>query len=102
MNQARWRASHQVCPRHDNCRRQDSFKVLFLISFHRYTSWTRSISGPFCILVGSSPSFGTVQIAALLDMPRVCRDDAVGHTQKTLGDDFRDLKGIEVLPLHLS
>jgi hypothetical protein len=34
-------------------------------------------------------------------MPRVCRDDAVGHTEKTLGDDFRDLKGIEVLPLRL-
>jgi hypothetical protein len=49
--QARLAPPHQVCPRHNNCRLQDSLEILFLLRFHKSTSrsTTRSTSGPFCV-----------------------------------------------------
>jgi hypothetical protein len=51
------------------------------------------MGGPSCL--------GAFQVAALLDMPRVCRNDGMGHTQKPLRNDPRHLEAIEVLLLGL-
>jgi hypothetical protein len=43
------------------------------------------------------PDFGAIQVAALLEMTRVCRNDGIGQTQKTLRNDSGDFEAIKVL-----
>jgi hypothetical protein len=62
---------------------------------------TRSTSSPFPVTLGRPPCLGAIQVAALLDMARVCRNDGIGHTQKTLRDDSSHLEAIKVFLPHL-
>src|SRR5579864_5518459 len=52
--------------------------------------------------MGSPPSLGIIQAAALLDVARVCRNDGIGYAEETPGNDASDFEAIEVLALHFS
>src|ERR1700682_338747 len=62
---------------------------------------TRSTSSPLCVALGSPPCLSAIQVAVLLDMARVSRNDGIGHTQKTLRNDSGNFKAIKVLVPHL-
>src|SRR6202140_2416127 len=58
--------------------------------------------GPCCILLCRLPDIGAIQVAALLNVARVRRNDGIGQTQKTLCNDSGYFETIEVLPTHLA
>jgi hypothetical protein len=53
-------------------------------------------------LLGRSPDFGAIEVAALLDMARMRRNDGIGQAQKTLGYNPGDFEAIEVLPTYFA
>ncbi len=62
---------------------------------------TGSASGRFCVVLRRAPGRDAIQVAALLDVSRVCCNDGIGDTQKTFRNNSRDLDAIEVLLLYL-
>jgi hypothetical protein len=47
------------------------------------------------------PAFAAVELAALLDVPRMCENGGIGHTEKTLCDNASHLEAIEVVSFYL-
>ena len=72
----------------------------------RKNNWSRyrvcSTPGPCGILLCRLPDLGAIEVAALLNVARVCRDDGIGQTQKALRNDSGYFETIEVLRTYLA
>jgi hypothetical protein len=59
-----------------------------------------STSCPRGVVLRRPPRFGALQMAALLQMPRMRGNGHKGHAEETPGNDFSNLKTVEVLLLY--